>query len=92
MINNYKDFEIKVKSFSKHIDFKENKNELKNIDFKIYDTFLRLLKIGSEIIPAIYVSEEILKISKSSFIDCFEIYKIIIKSKRFNMILEEENY
>tara|TARA_R110000803_G_scaffold209968_1_gene280611 strand:- start:199 stop:456 length:258 start_codon:yes stop_codon:yes gene_type:complete len=81
MKNNYSKFELEVKAISNKEDFKENKKNLKDIRTSSYGTFLDLLKLGSEIMPAIYVSEEIFKISNTTPLIESEIVQLIKKFK-----------
>tara|TARA_R110000850_G_scaffold257075_1_gene383315 strand:- start:320 stop:622 length:303 start_codon:yes stop_codon:yes gene_type:complete len=89
MKNNYSKFELEVKALSNKTDFKENKDNLKDIRVSSYNTFLDLLKLGSEIIPAIYVSEEIFKISTTTPLIESEIVKLIMKSRSLNAIMDK---
>tara|TARA_B110000090_G_C13331773_1_gene427566 strand:+ start:874 stop:1176 length:303 start_codon:yes stop_codon:yes gene_type:complete len=92
MKNNYSRFELEVKAISNKEDFKENKENLKDIRVSSYDTFLDLLKLGSEIMPAIYVSEEIFKISNTTPLVESEIVKLIMKSRSLNAIMDEQKF
>lgn len=85
-------FELEVKAISNKSDFKENKDSLKYIRVSSYNTFLDLLKLGSEIMPAIYVSEEIFKISTTTPLIESEILKLIIKSRSLNAIMDEQKF
>ena len=92
MKNNYRKFELEVKAISNNLDFEENKNKLKDIRISSYNTFLDLLKLGSEITPAIYVSEEIFKISNTTPLMEDEITEIIMKSRGLNAIMDEKKF
>jgi hypothetical protein len=92
MKNNYSKFELEVKALSNKSDFKENKDNLKDIRVSSYSTFLDLLKLGSEIMPAIYVSEEIFKISTTTPLVQSEIVKLIMKSRSLNAIMDEQKF
>lgn len=92
MKNNYSKFELEVKALSNPSDFKENSDKLKSIRISSYDTFLDLLKIGSEITPAIYVSEEIFKISVATPLIESKIVKLIMKARSLNAIMDEQKF
>ena len=92
MKNNYSEFELEVKAISNKLDFKENKDNLKDIRISSYNAFLDLLKLGSEIMPAIHVSEEIFKISNTTSLIESEIVKLIMKSRSLNSIMDRKNF
>tara|TARA_R110000796_G_scaffold231067_1_gene348907 strand:- start:296 stop:760 length:465 start_codon:yes stop_codon:yes gene_type:complete len=92
MKNNYSKFELEVKALSNKSDFKENRDNLEDIRVSSYSTFLDLLKLGSEIMPAIYVSEEIFKISTTTPLVQSEIVILIMKSRSLNAIMDEQKF
>ena len=62
-MKSYKDFELQVKIYCNPEDFKRNNSELENITNDNYQLFIDVLKSGAEIIPAVRIVDELVKIS-----------------------------
>ncbi len=85
-------FKKTVKLYCIPKDYKENKTRLKYIEEDRHQLFINVLKCGAEIIPAIKIVDNLVKITIETKLTQDEILKIMLKSLLFGFYLDIKDY
>jgi len=85
-------FQTEVKHFCNENDFNANKDKLLNIRVGSRAAFINLLRMGSEITPAIYVCDKIFKLSTKTKLTEIELIELSKEFILINALLDEKRY